>query len=115
MQLKGKVMGRARDDRLVKHDLGLEKLHIVDGLLQHGDCIHLRPTRHHRLQDFEPVTNPVSPLPRSDALRVGRKPHPSPTTASASPLAPSPRRLRLPVVLRQIRALAGHFLIMNKT
>lgn len=56
---------------LVQGDLRLEELDVVDGLLQHGHRFHLAAARHEAAEHAEAVADPVPPLPRRHALRVG--------------------------------------------
>ncbi|PON42515.1 hypothetical protein PanWU01x14_281570, partial [Parasponia andersonii] len=58
------------DHGLVKPNLGLKELDIVDGLLEHGHRVHLGSARDQALQDLEPVADPVPPFSSRHALRV---------------------------------------------
>lgn len=69
------IIARKVDHGLVKPYLGLQELHVVNGLLQHGHSVHLGPAGDQALQDLEPVADPVPPLPGSHALRVRRQLH----------------------------------------
>jgi len=60
---------------LVEPNLGFEVLHILNGFLQHGHCVHLASTRNHALQDLEPVTDSVPSFSCCHALRIGGEPH----------------------------------------
>lgn len=63
------------DHGLVKPNLSLEELDVVNGLFQHGHRVHLASTGNQALQDLEPVTDPVPPFPSRHALWVRRKLH----------------------------------------
>lgn len=73
---RGIIVGEV-DHVLVKPYLGLEKLNVVNSLVQHGNCVHLCPPRNHALQDLEPVTDSVPPFPSSHALWISGQLHSS--------------------------------------
>lgn len=62
---------------LVEPNLGFEELDVVNGSLQHGDCVHLAPTRDHALKDLKSVTDSVPSFSGCHALWIGGKLHPS--------------------------------------
>ena len=64
------------DHGLVKPYLGLEKLDIVNGLLQQGDSIHLCSAGDQALQYLEPIADAMPPLSSRHALWVGGELHP---------------------------------------
>lgn len=72
-------------DLVVKPDLSLEELDVVDSPVQHGHRVHLVRTWDQAPQRLEPVSDPVPPLPRRHALRVRRQllhPRPGPPSWS---------------------------------
>jgi len=50
--------------------LGLEKLDVVDGLVQHGGRVHLGAARDEALQGADALADALPPQPRRHALRV---------------------------------------------
>ena len=63
--------------RLVEQNLCIEEFDVVNGTLQHGNRVHLAPTRDHALKDLEPVTDSVPSFSGCHALWISGKPHSS--------------------------------------
>ena len=81
--------------RLVEQNLCLEEFDVVNGTLQHGNRVHLAPTRDHALKDLEPVTDSVPSFPCCHALWISGKPH----SSSSSTFVAFPHTLFLLIAL----------------
>lgn len=90
---------------LVQADLRLEELDVVDGLLQHGDGVHLAAAGHEAAEHAEAVADPVPALPRRNALGVSRELGAGAAPSGTAPADPALRERGGRVVVEEERRL----------